>query len=134
MSDSHITHDRIRSSGQNIEQIRESVTGVRVEAARQTERMRSIKDVLAAMDVNMTRIDGTLRRIDQNMSNMQQDMTQLEVALQVNTNSLREHMRRTEELENPMKDVHKFRWQATGIVVVITIVASYLAKLLPGLN
>ena len=134
MNDANITNDKLRSAGPKLEHIRESVTGVRIEAARQTERMRSIKDGLAAMDVNLTLIDGNLKRIDQNMSNMQLNMNKMAISLQVHTSLLQEYKRRTESLEKTTKEVHLFRWQAIGIVAVITILAAYLAHLLPGLN
>jgi chromosome segregation ATPase len=130
VEDSNVS-DRLVAAERNIEKIQQTVTSLHVEQARLGEQIGGIKDVLVAINQNMS-------RIDQNLSRMGENLQRIDVTLAVNTESLKEHMRRTTALETHVDQLRENKWKLTGIVVgvsavagLITTVASWgLSKLL----
>lgn len=121
MSHSEDKMERLHAAEKNIEQIRESVNGLRIEEARQTEQISSIRDVLVSINANMTKMDCHLTALTTSMNNMQ-------TTLAVNTQSLQEHMRRTEVLETHVEEFKKFQWKVFGAIAVLTIGIPFLIK------
>ena len=124
--------ERLRSAEQNIEQIRESVHKVEIEQAKQGEQLSSINRLLERHEVTFGSINQSLSNINTTMARMQETANKMEITLQVNTNSLKEHMRRTENLEKRIEPIERAYWKLIGGFIVAStaggLIASFLLK------
>ena len=114
--------ERLKAAEQNIEQIRNSVGDLRVEEARQTEQLSAIRETLV-------RHDGQFKEITNSLNVMSSTLQDIAKTLAVNTQSLQEHMRRTELLEKHTTELMKFKWQTLGIIAFVVAVSSYIGGL-----
>jgi chromosome segregation ATPase len=127
--------ERLRAAEQNIYQIRDSVQNLRVEEARQTEQLVSIRDASVRHDgqfkdiqCQFRDINSTMAAISSTMHEMQSTMATMSATLSVNTESLKQHMRRTEQLENRVSPLEKFQYKMIGGFLAASAVGGLLAS------
>lgn len=115
--------ERLSNAERNIASIQDSVNALRVEEARQTEQLSSIRE-------SHTRHDGQFTEISRTLTSIQATMRQMSDTLVRNTTSLEDHMRRTSNLENRVAPLEQGHWKAAGMWAAASVIGGVIAALL----
>jgi len=117
-----VSIERLKVAEHNIEAIRVDVNSLRVEEARQTEQLVSIRESLVRHDGQFYEITRTLTAIQAAMQTMSDTLVR-------NTVSLEDHVRRTTNLENRIAPLEQGHWKATGMFVLASAIGGVIVTL-----
>ncbi len=124
-----MSFERLKATEENIQQIRESVGNLRIEEARQTERLSSIRDALSRHDGQFSSIQSQFQEVSKTLNSNTSTIQEISKTLAVNTESLKLHMKRTDHLENRVSPLEKFHWKLVGGAAVVSIIGGFVAAI-----
>lgn len=102
------------------------MNNLRIEEARQTEQLSSIRESLVRHDGQFAEITRTLTAIQATMQTMSDTLVR-------NTVSLEEHVRRTTNLKNRVEPLERRHWKAAGVFTAASVIGGLAVSLVSWL-
>jgi SMC interacting uncharacterized protein involved in chromosome segregation len=124
-----MSEERLNTAEKNIEGMRGSLQSLDKTVAVQTERIANIASNVDKLEHSVSQMQSSMEKISQTMSSMQVTLSTMSVTLQQNTDSLKEHIRRTNLLESRIEKVEHWKIKVIAVGSLIGTVGGLVAGL-----